>query len=373
MGMRRLGTAVLAALVLAAAAVALVARTPAGAAPTDSDTLVFVPSLGNTFGVVRNGVVTYSTHFDEDRFGHAFEGDFTSAPGTDLFVYGYRENPDGIVSITPSGTTVTTSLIPKTVFGDYGPVVGDFDGNGLDDIIWYQAGPWGRDSLWLFDGDGTHTNLPITITHSYEPTVFDANGDGYDDVLWYAPGPAADHLWLFGPGAVPTSKPVTINGHYEVIAGRFGDQPEGSPQDRLVFYDNGGYDSIWTFDTEGDHTTAPLPPIDDVYEPVAGRFTGTTRDAIYWYRPGHDAEQLWTFTAGGAVEDVVAPQIFGTYLPVVGDYDGNGYQDIAWTSPTRSGTATIWRFYSGGHAQSFVDTGLTRSDAHVGHTDPSTA
>jgi hypothetical protein len=372
MGMRRLGTVVLAALVLAIAAVALVARTPAGAAPTDSDTLVFVPESGQTFGVVRNGVTTFHDYFDEDHGGRSFEGNFTGNPGTDIFVYGHQTEPDGIVSIIPSGTTVTTSFIPKTVNGSYGPIVGDFDGNAIDDILWYQVGQGAGDSLWLFDSSGAHVNVPMTINNSYEPTVLDANGDGRDDILWYGWGRAPDRLWLFGPGGVPVSRTVTINGHYRIVPGHFGDRPEGSPQDRLIFYDNdGGPDSIWTFDTVGDHTTAPLPAIDDVTEPVVGRFTGTTRDAVYWYRPGNDAEQLWTFTAGGAVQEVAAPSVFGTYDPVVGDFDGNGYQDIAWTAASGAGTATIWRFSSSGHTQSVVNTGLDRTTAHVGSTDPS--
>ncbi len=369
MGMRRLGTVVLAGVVLTAAALLVAVRTPAGAAPADSDTLVFFAELGNSYALVRNGQTSYATHFGEDHLGWAIEGDFTANPGTDLFVYGSREEADGVVSIIPDGTGATTSMIPKTVFGDYGPVVGDFDGNGLDDIIWYTAN--GADSLWLFQGDGSHVNVPITITHLYEWTVFDADGDGDDDILWYAPGPAADRLWLFGPGAVPVSRSVTINGHYRVIPGRFGDRPAGSPQERLMFVDDtGGYDSIWTFDSTGGHTTAPLPPIDDVYEPIVGRFGGTTRDEVIWYRPGDDAEQRWTFTPAGVVEEVPAASVFGTYDPVVGDLDGNGYEDIAWTSAQRRGTATIWRFYSGGHAQTVVDSGITRSTAHIGHTDP---
>jgi len=373
MGMRRLGTMVLATLVLAAAVVALMARTPAGAAPTDSDTLVFVPESGPTFGVVRNGVTTFHSYFDEDHQGRSFEGNFTGNPGTDIFMYGHQTEPDGVVSITPSGTTVTTSFIPKTVNGSYAPIVGDFDGNAIDDILWYQVGQGAGDSLWLFDSSGAHVNVPMTINNSYQPTVLDANGDGRDDILWYGWGRAPDRLWLFGPGAVPVSRNVTINGHYEVIPGHFGDRPEGSPQDRLVFYSyyEGGPDSIWTFDTSADHTSAPLPVIDAVAEPVVGRFTGTTRDAILWYRPGHDAEQLWTFAADGTVQEVAAPTVSGFYDPVVGDFDGNGYQDIAWTAPNGAGTATIWRFYDGGRAQSVVNTGLSQTEAHVGLTDPS--
>ena len=211
--------------------------TPAGAAATDSDTLVFVPFRGQTFGVVRNGVTTFPAYFGggDYRGGEPFEGDFTGSAGTDVFVYRPGPDPDGIVKITPSGTTVTTSLIPKTVNGTFTPLVGDFDGNAISDILWYAPGS-SPDALWLFDSSGAHANVPLAINGSYVPTVFEANGDGYDDIIWYAPGGGADSIWLFGAGAGHTTKAVSISGSYQLLQGYFGEAGEGSPQKRLLFF-----------------------------------------------------------------------------------------------------------------------------------------
>lgn len=339
---------------------------PAGAAAADSDTLVFVPFRGQTFGVVRNGVTTFPTYFNggDYRGGEPFEGNFTGSAGTDVFVYRPGPDPDGIVKITPSGTTVTTSLIPKTVNGIYQPLVGDFDGNAIDDIIWYAPGS-SPDALWLFASDGSHTNVPLTINGDYLPTVFEANGNGYDDVIWYRPGSGADSIWLFGAGAAHTAKSVTINGSYRLIPGYFGEAAEGRPQKRLLFFNATGADSIWTFDTAANHTSAALPNIDGAYVPVVGHFV--EGDNILWYRPGAASEALWGFTSGGSLNQLEAPSVNGTYEPVVGDYDGNGYQDIAWTS---AGRATIWKFTSGGYTQSVVNTGLPNTTAFTGFTDP---
>ncbi|HMJ79056.1 MAG TPA: hypothetical protein VK507_23930, partial [Iamia sp.] len=217
----------------------------AGDETFNSDTLVFVPFRGQTFGVIRNGTTATPSYTTGDyRGAEPFEGDFTSQPGTDVFWYRPGSAPDGIVRVTPDGTGVTTTFIPKTVNGSFTPLVGDFDGNAIDDILWYAPGS-SPDALWLFSGSGAHTNVPLSISGEYIPTVIEANGDGFDDIVWYGPGAAADSIWLFGAGAGHTTKSVAISGSYQLIPGHFGLRPEGSPQQRLVFFNPSGADSIW--------------------------------------------------------------------------------------------------------------------------------
>ncbi|HEX7136059.1 MAG TPA: hypothetical protein VF228_25995, partial [Iamia sp.] len=188
--------------------------TPVGAAPADSDTLVFVPSQGDLWSFRRNGI----------GWAHVFgptamtlEGDFTTSPGTDVFAYNPGPKDDGVVKIVPSGAGgAVTTFVFKLVNGTYTPLVGDFDGNGVDDIIWYAPGA-GVDTMYRFAGSvGGHASMSLTINGTYQPVVLDADDDGYDDVLWYAPGAAADSMWLFGPGASHTTKAVAINGTYQV-------------------------------------------------------------------------------------------------------------------------------------------------------------
>jgi len=329
---------------------------PVAADPADSDTLVFVPFRGQTFGVVRNGTTTTPSYTTGDfRGAEPFEGDFTSEEGTDVFWYRPGAGPDGIVNVVPTGTTATTSFIPKTVNGFFQPLVGDFDGNAIDDILWYAPGSAG-DALWLFDGGGGHTNVPLAINGDYVPTVLEANGDDVDDILFYKAGTGADSMWLFGAGGTHTTKAITINGGYRLIPGIFAD----SPQERLVFFNAAGADSIWSFDSSANHTSAPLPNIDGAFIPIVGGFIANQGEAIFWYRPGSGSEAFWSFNADGGLNQLDAPSINGTYESAVGDFDGNGYQDIAWTS---GGNATIWRFHSGGFGQSYVNTGLPNTTA----------
>jgi hypothetical protein len=335
---------------------------PAGAAASDSDTLLWVPSSHSTYAVARNGAIS---PFDRPPSGRSFEGDFDGDPGTDVFLYNAGGGPDGVLHLEPTGTGVTTSFTPATVNGTYDPLVGDFDANGIDDILWYGIGAL-PDSLWRFTPSGAHATQTVTVNGVYEPVVIEANGDSYDDILWYQPGPGGDVMWRFGPGASHSDRSVVINGRYQVVAGHFGLRPEGSPQKRLVFFNEDGPDHIWTFDTAMGHTSAVLPAVDGSKRPIVGRFTGGATDDIFWYGPGVEPEAFTSFTDAGAAESLEPPVVHGAYGPIaVGDLDGNGFQDIAWGS---GALTNIWSFHDGGYAPSQLRG--PNGELRVGFTDP---
>lgn len=348
-------------LAVLAGATAVGGTAPAAATPADSDTLVFV-APDSAIVLFRNGT-SVETDAIVDRADRAFVGDLSAAQGTSVFLYNPGRAPDAIVDVGTNDdgdeTGVGYGVAPEAVSGTYTPLVGDFDGNGVDDVLWYAPGA-APDTLWLYRGLSARTATPLSISGSYQPVVLDADADGRDDILWYAPGPAADSLWTFGPNAVPTKRTVRIDGRYDVVVGRFGDAPEGEPQDRIAFSDPTGPDAIWTFDTQGRATSRPasFPP----GAPVVGDLLGTGRDSILWYRPGSATESLTRFDVGGSPTTVLSRQVTGTYAPVVGDLDGNGYDDIAWTS---GGRATIWQHAAGGITQRSVDSGLGPSIALV--------
>lgn len=350
-----------------AAALAVTAATsgvapPAAATTAESDSLVFVPYAGSTTTIWRNGnVIEPVIH----PAWWPFEGDFDANPGEGVFYYNPGPGPDGILHVTPSGTGVSANFQPLTVNGHYRPLVGDFDGNAIDDVFWYAPGP-APDHLWRFDAMGGHTSSVQTVNGSYRPIVMDVDGAVGDDIIWYAPGPGPDTIWRFTATGAHTNKPVTINGRYLAIPGHFQHFPEGSPQERLIWWNPAGFDSIWTFDTSADHTSVPMtnvdapqPPAGPGYTgesltmPVVGTFMEPTLDSVLFYTPGAAAEVFRGFDAAGDEQAFEPPQVVGLYIPEVGDYDGNGYQDIAWTT---GGRAYIWGFHAGGYTQTNVVT-----------------
>ena len=74
----------------------------------------------------------------------------------------------------------------------YSPIVADFNGDGIADILWTSSDTLGRSTgaaciLWLGKGDGTFTIISNFMTVplvGYVPYVGDFNGDGKADVLW---------------------------------------------------------------------------------------------------------------------------------------------------------------------------------------------
>jgi hypothetical protein len=61
-----------------------------------------------------------------------------------------------------SAPVFTRQSANLAVSGSYlDPFVGDFDGNGCDDVFWYQPGSR-ADSIW--SNDATGWNLPTTTT-----------------------------------------------------------------------------------------------------------------------------------------------------------------------------------------------------------------
>ena len=122
------------------------------------------------------------------------------------------------------------------------PLVGDFNGDGFDDIYWYTSGT-GGEHLWLGTPFGLIQAATAPVVHqSYLPIVADFNGDGASDVLWYAPGATPDPVWYGSPAGLQAGPNVAINGFYDPLAGDFNGDGKGD----VFFYGPGTFpDSVW--------------------------------------------------------------------------------------------------------------------------------
>ncbi len=99
----------------------------------------------------------------------------------------------------------------KDIGHTFRPFVGDFDGDGYDDIYWHRS--WGMTSdgpsvtttgpsyVWYFDETGAHEARAFALDGDYSPYVGDFDGDGCHDIAWLDSVADALHLWRCLPGA----------------------------------------------------------------------------------------------------------------------------------------------------------------------------
>ena len=145
-------------------------------------------------------------------------GDVDGDDRDDLVFHGPNAAPDFLWRARSTRGSFISSSLPMG--GDYTILVGDLNGDDADDLLLYQPG--GRsDAIWRGGpgvggpgGAGGFSPLSIQVNGTYHPAVGDVDGDGRDDVLWYAPGGAGDYLWMGEPVGTPTSRSITVNGTY---------------------------------------------------------------------------------------------------------------------------------------------------------------
>src|SRR3546814_12927066 len=107
----------------------------------------------------------------------------------------------------PPSSTRTDTLFPYTtlflsggvielsVVGSYEPVVGDIDGDGRDDVVWYAPGPAG-DSIWFGTASGRPRSRSFSASGTYVPLVADFDASGSDDIVWFNPAaPTSPPQW----------------------------------------------------------------------------------------------------------------------------------------------------------------------------------
>ena len=74
-------------------------------------------------------------------------------------------------------------------------MAGDFNGDGIDDVVWYAPGG-AQDYLWQGTVYGRFVGRQLTVNGDYTPVAGDFDGNGTDDILWYKPGgDRDDRLW----------------------------------------------------------------------------------------------------------------------------------------------------------------------------------
>ncbi|MCX4247955.1 FG-GAP repeat domain-containing protein [Paraliomyxa miuraensis] len=124
---------------------------------------------------------------------------------------GFSEIEDVLWLSQSTANELVFAVMPKAVGRTHRPFVGDFDGDGIDDIFWHRS--WGMVAegpsafttdpsyIWYFDATGGHATEAFVLEGDYSPYVGDFDADGCHDIGWFDAVGDELHVWRCIPGA----------------------------------------------------------------------------------------------------------------------------------------------------------------------------
>jgi hypothetical protein len=254
-------------------------------------------------------------------------GAWTGGASEGLFVVG--QAPGGSGFLLPAARGARHPFVTVPLKGTYRAFTIDVDGSGRDRVLLVdetanRAVEERRPLLAALSTTGAVQVSPLAgAPTNADPVVGDFNGDGRGDIVWYGWGSAPDGLWLSGPsGWTKTARSVT--GKYRAVAGDF----DGNGTDEVLWHSaTGGRDYVWTFGRSG--PVGREISVAGTYFPVVGDFDGNGRDDVYWQsRTTSTPSYAWTWPGALTTRARTAPATT-THSPAsVGDFDGDSRDDV---------------------------------------------
>lgn len=229
--------------------------------------------------------------------------------------------------------------------GTHRVVAGDFNGDGIDDLFFYGGGTR-PDRLWEFASDGSHqvvaaeANMGGSLTY---PVVGDFDFNRRDDLLFVSPSGSSTLRRFTQAGHTDTG--ISVPRGFTVRAGDF----DGDWQADLVLYrprrDFGEVEAWFTRPNGTSFTRRTYRVQPAHFQPIVGDVSGDFKADIIFYQPGAAIDVLWRGRAPTApyfTRETADLGITGRFVPVAGDWNGDGTDDVLFYGP---GTAPdqIWR------------------------------
>ena len=222
----------------------------------------------NTLPVLQASTpIPGSTHVPGDFDGNGVSDMAWFNPTTSQFGYWLMDVNDttGVVSRTSYKNFNVTA-------GYFVGAIGDFNGDGLSDLVFTSS----NNDLYLWTNNGaggfTSTSLGTYPAGWILEGAGDVDGDGQDDLLWLNPSQCEFAYWLMKNGVRVGSKTITIScNFYPIAVGYF------TPTNRLsIIWSNGSELYIWDSTTAGfsSYNNVPLLGVGETPIAFGGSYAG---------------------------------------------------------------------------------------------------
>ena len=248
-------------------------------------------------------------------------GRFHGTESADIFWYSPDQAIDPVWHPNGDGTHLTTNLL---VTGYYDPVVGRFtpwvDGP-RDEIVWRDpmsdtGHVWTSGAIDDFEETaidfadrGVETGAP------YIPVVGDFDGDKIDDLFWFGPDEVRDVMWISN-GSMTDVDVIEYPMDSRLVKPVAGDFDGNGTTDILWHAPDSHRESIWLFRAAGGYDEVSLGDVGD-HAPIVGQFNSADHCAdILWYVTPTRTLSPWRSRCDGTFETQPAIDVPAAAYPV---------------------------------------------------------
>lgn len=267
-----------------------------------------------------------------------FEGDGAS----DLLV---REPTGGVALWRMDGSSVRAAeAFP--VDSNAAEIVGagDYDGDGIADLLWEDLASGGL-RVWLLRDGALREEVAVDTSGLAAGEAWrvggsgDFDGDGHDDVVLFSRVVGASELLFLRDGA--TDSRMRLEAYAGAWSIDASDDFDGDGVDEILWRDEVRHELV-LWDLNGDGSTPTFAaPVTGWRVAGTGDFDGDGRADLFAVREDPPSAQVWM--SGGtqlaSLLDLPTPSP-GQVASHVGDFDADARADLVWSDP--AGGIEIW-------------------------------